>query len=179
MPFPLSIKEMISPTSMTVTASASISVPNGSPTRIATTSAWCTAAITLPRRTAASTSAKGSNATLPIPSQATIPSTGRMTVCSGSRFREVLATPSCTFSRRPVQTTYLRARSSRRHRGAGIASNNGIAAGLNRLGIPTLSGGGAKWHGTSVGNLRRRLAASPAAWTSPKRHAPSDRKNKY
>jgi hypothetical protein len=61
----------------------------------------------------------------------------------------------------------------------GIASNNGIAAGLNRLGIPTQSGGGAKWYGTSVGNLPRRLAASPAAWTSPKRHAPPNRKSKY
>jgi len=45
----------------------------------------------------------------------------------------------------------------------GITSNNGIAAELNKLGIPTPSGGGAKWYGTSVGNLRRRLAASPAA----------------
>jgi DNA invertase Pin-like site-specific DNA recombinase len=44
----------------------------------------------------------------------------------------------------------------------GIASNNGIAAELNRLGIPTPSGGGAKWYGTSVGNLRRRLVASTA-----------------
>ena len=44
----------------------------------------------------------------------------------------------------------------------GITSNNGIAAELNRLGIPTPSGGGAKWYGTSVGNLRRRLAASAA-----------------
>ena len=40
----------------------------------------------------------------------------------------------------------------------GITSNNGIAAELNRLGIPTPSGGGAKWYGTSVGNIRRRLA---------------------
>jgi DNA invertase Pin-like site-specific DNA recombinase len=42
----------------------------------------------------------------------------------------------------------------------GITSNNGIAAELNRLGIPTPSGGGAKWYGTSVGNIRRRLATS-------------------
>jgi hypothetical protein len=38
----------IKPTSMTVTATARISEPNGSPTRWATTSAWCTAASTAP-----------------------------------------------------------------------------------------------------------------------------------
>ena len=36
---PASITETISPTSMTVTATARINVPNGSPTRSATTSA--------------------------------------------------------------------------------------------------------------------------------------------
>ena len=43
---PDAISVTISATSMTVTASARISVPNGSPTRWATTSAWWTAAIT-------------------------------------------------------------------------------------------------------------------------------------
>ena len=43
---PASITETISATSITVTASASTSVPNGSPTRCATTSAWYTAACT-------------------------------------------------------------------------------------------------------------------------------------
>ena len=45
---PESISETMSATSMTVTAMASSNVPNGSPTRCATTSAWCTAASTLP-----------------------------------------------------------------------------------------------------------------------------------
>jgi len=39
----VSITETISATSITVTATASTKVPNGSPTRCATTSAWCTA----------------------------------------------------------------------------------------------------------------------------------------
>ena len=38
----------MSEASITVTATASTSVPKGSPTRWATTSAWCTAAITAP-----------------------------------------------------------------------------------------------------------------------------------
>ena len=45
----------ISATSMTVTATASTSEPNGSPTRCATTSAWCTAASTAPASTTATT----------------------------------------------------------------------------------------------------------------------------
>ena len=47
---PLTIRVTISATSMTVTATARISEPNGSPTRWATTSAWCTAASTAPTR---------------------------------------------------------------------------------------------------------------------------------
>ena len=43
--------------SITVTAAASTNDPNGSPTRCATTSAWCTAANTPPMRNAASTTA--------------------------------------------------------------------------------------------------------------------------
>ena len=39
--------ETISATSITVTARARMSVPNGSPTRCATTSAWYTAAKTV------------------------------------------------------------------------------------------------------------------------------------
>src|SRR5215471_21078729 len=45
------ITETINATSMTVTATARTSVPNGSPTRWAITSAWCTAAYTQPNRT--------------------------------------------------------------------------------------------------------------------------------
>jgi hypothetical protein len=43
---PLSMSVRISATSMTVTATARTRDPNGSPTRWATTSAWCTAAST-------------------------------------------------------------------------------------------------------------------------------------
>src|SRR5262249_38875499 len=49
------INMRISPTSMTVTATARISVPNGSPTRRATTSAWWTAASTAATRAIATT----------------------------------------------------------------------------------------------------------------------------
>ena len=45
---PAIISVTISPTSITVTATARTSDPNGSPTRWATTSAWCTAASTAP-----------------------------------------------------------------------------------------------------------------------------------
>ena len=45
---PDTISVTISATSMTVTATARTSEPNGSPTRCATTSAWCTAARTAP-----------------------------------------------------------------------------------------------------------------------------------
>ncbi len=47
---PESIRVTIRPTSMIVTATASTSDPNGSPTRCATTSAWWTAASTAPMR---------------------------------------------------------------------------------------------------------------------------------
>ena len=50
LPPPETISVRISPTSITVTATARTSDPNGSPTRCATTSAWCTAASTAPTR---------------------------------------------------------------------------------------------------------------------------------
>ena len=49
--------ETISAVSMTVTARARTSVPNGSPTRCATTSAWYTAANTVPSRATPATAA--------------------------------------------------------------------------------------------------------------------------
>ena len=52
---PPSIRVRISATSITVTATASTSEPNGSPTRSATTSAWCTAASTAAARNRATT----------------------------------------------------------------------------------------------------------------------------
>ncbi len=45
---PETIRVTIKATSMTVTATASTSEPNGSPIRCATTSAWCTAVDTAP-----------------------------------------------------------------------------------------------------------------------------------
>src|SRR6476646_9018254 len=48
---PLIMRVTISATSMIVTATARTSEPNGSPTRWATTSAWCTAASTAPDST--------------------------------------------------------------------------------------------------------------------------------
>ena len=45
---PETIRVTINATSITVTATARTSDPNGSPTRWATTSAWCTAASTAP-----------------------------------------------------------------------------------------------------------------------------------
>ena len=50
---PEAVMLRISPTSMIVTATARISEPYGSPTRCATTSAWCTATSTAPTRTTA------------------------------------------------------------------------------------------------------------------------------
>ena len=52
------ITETISATSMTVTATASTSVPNGSPVRCATTSAWWTAANTVATSAAAAAAAR-------------------------------------------------------------------------------------------------------------------------
>ena len=47
---PAIIIERMSAVSIAVTAKASTSVPRGSPTRCATTSAWCTAAMTVATR---------------------------------------------------------------------------------------------------------------------------------
>src|SRR5215813_1449676 len=59
-PAPAIINVTIRATSITVTATASTSDPNGSPTRCATTSAWCTAASTAPaRRTVMTATADG------------------------------------------------------------------------------------------------------------------------
>ena len=70
---PASIIDSTSATSMTVTASASTSVPKGSPTLCAITSAWCTALVT------ASTSAGTA--------------TSNSAVCAGSR-RPAASTPT-------------------------------------------------------------------------------------
>src|SRR5215212_4492071 len=52
---PDTINVTISATSITVTATARTKDPNGSPTRCATTSAWCTADSTAPASTRATT----------------------------------------------------------------------------------------------------------------------------
>jgi hypothetical protein len=56
---PERMSETISATSITVTATASTSEPKGSPTRAATTSAWWTAANTVPASSATSSSSRG------------------------------------------------------------------------------------------------------------------------
>src|SRR5579859_6873306 len=67
----VNITETISATSITVTATASTSVPNGSPTRCATTSAWCTAV-----NTAAHSATPISASSNPLPGKAyAMPST--------------------------------------------------------------------------------------------------------
>ena len=78
---PLIISVTISATSMMVTATASTSEPNGSPTRAATTSAWCTAASTAPARNAAtSTTAKVGRSRPHARTSATTASSGTTTV---------------------------------------------------------------------------------------------------
>ena len=82
---PASISETISATSITVTASARISVPKGSPTRCATTSAWCTAASTLPIRPAASKSGYQRPAPTNVPARISQPATGAARVQGGMK----------------------------------------------------------------------------------------------
>src|SRR5262245_1281979 len=64
-PAPAIINVTMSATSITVTAPASTSDPNGSPTRCATTSAWCTAASTAPARSTVTRPTTGGGSALP------------------------------------------------------------------------------------------------------------------
>ena len=82
------IKVTMSATSMTVTAIASTSDPKGSPTRCATTSAWCTAASTAPpsRSATTATTAPGRSRSQ-VRTRATRAS-GGATVLQGSRFQD-------------------------------------------------------------------------------------------
>ncbi|HEX5326380.1 MAG TPA: hypothetical protein VFW75_06905 [Acetobacteraceae bacterium] len=113
-----SMMATISPTSMTVTAMASTRVPNGSPMRRAITSAWRTAANTVPIRTTAITAANAP------PTRAQ----GRQSAGS----RRARATP------RPTTASILRGRSSQPLRvvtgrtGGGAASWIGAAAAIRR-----------------------------------------------
>ena len=79
------ISVTISPTSMTVTATASTSEPNGSPTRWATTSAWWTAASTAPARTIPTSASTTPGGLLPqVAARTTRASSGTATVQRGS-----------------------------------------------------------------------------------------------
>ena len=78
---PDAVSVRMSPTSMTVTATASTSEPNGSPTRSATTSAWCTAASTAAARTTPTAAATGPGSSRPhAASSTTSASTGTAVV---------------------------------------------------------------------------------------------------
>ncbi len=78
---PVIISVTISATSMTVTATAKRSDPNGSPTLWATTSAWCTAASTAPIRNAAMTGTSGPARSRPqVATSRTMPRIGAQTV---------------------------------------------------------------------------------------------------
>ena len=90
---PASISVTISPTSIAVTAAASTSVPNGSPSRCATTSAWCTAASTTPSRPAATTAWYAPPRPSALPASSSQPRTGSTTVHAGSS--------ACAFTGRP------------------------------------------------------------------------------
>jgi hypothetical protein len=82
---PASISETISATSITVTASARISVPKGSPTRCATTSAWCTAASTLANRPKVMSSAYQPPAPSRLPARISQPAIGAARVQAGMK----------------------------------------------------------------------------------------------
>src|SRR3569833_1445627 len=96
---PETIIETISATSITVTAPASTSDPNGSPTRCATTSAWCTAASTAPTSTIATSSAGTAGSDLPQLTPRTSIATTGTTVVQARRGWRIAVT---TVQRRPV-----------------------------------------------------------------------------
>src|SRR5262245_25963144 len=80
-PAPAIINVTIRATSITVTATASTSDPNGSPTRCATTSAWCTDASTAPARMTATTATSTATRSRPqVRASTTIARTGVTTV---------------------------------------------------------------------------------------------------
>jgi hypothetical protein len=90
------IRVTIRATSMTVTATASTSEPNGSPTRWATTSAWCTAASTeAASSTPTTTSTRtGGFLALQVAASTTTASGGTTPVHAGRRSRRSTATAS-------------------------------------------------------------------------------------
>src|SRR3954468_12618853 len=114
---PESISVTISATSITVTATASTSEPKGSPTRWATTSAWCTADSTAAARTRA-TSATGSGPRdrPQVSTSARTATTGATVDQAGTKGRLVAAMP------KPSQTaTGRRSSAPGRRTGAGGA----------------------------------------------------------
>jgi hypothetical protein len=77
---PATMSVTMSPTSMTVTATARVSDPNGSPTRAAMTSAWCTAARTTPASTRAAATAAVTGRSRPqVAASTTSPTIGPIT----------------------------------------------------------------------------------------------------
>jgi hypothetical protein len=93
---PESMSVTIRPTSITVTATARTSDPNGSPTRCATTSAWCTAASTAPASSTATTPTQTLPGFRPQTAASTAsPRTGTRTVqdSSGERRRSITRSP--------------------------------------------------------------------------------------
>lgn len=78
---PSTISVTMRATSMTVTATARTSEPNGSPTRWAMTSAWCTAARTAPARQSATTATANAGSSRPqLKTSASAATTGTTTV---------------------------------------------------------------------------------------------------
>ena len=82
----------IRPTSITVTATASRSEPNGSPTRWATTSAWCTAASTAAPRINAIPASTTPGGLEPHVTASASKASGGTTSVQRSDFRRVIVT---------------------------------------------------------------------------------------
>ena len=92
---PDTIRVTMRATSMIVTATARTSEPKGSPTRWATTSAWCTAARTAPARTSATMAASTSGGFRPhVAASTTSATTGRAVVQESSTERVSAAIPT-------------------------------------------------------------------------------------
>ncbi len=105
---PETIRVTINATAITVTATARTSDPNGSPTRWATTSAWCTAASTAPAGiTATATTSTTPRSRPQVGASATIASSGTTTVQDSSRKRGV-TTPTSPAARQPYTDAGVR-----------------------------------------------------------------------
>lgn len=99
---PDTISVTISPTSITVTAMASTSDPNGSPTRWATTSAWWTAAGTAPARNTPTTASTSPPGLLPHVTAITATASTGTATSQGSRRTHVVASMADQSGRPPL-----------------------------------------------------------------------------